>query len=237
MDETSWNEKGDLKWLWVLATSSVVLFLVGSRKSEVITDYLDAFGGWLMSDGYGVYRAYGKRLRCWAHLLRKARGLADSTQREAHLFGVKVVAWLLLFMETVYRARAGPAANLQEELADEVEEFKLWCAQHRDSAHAKTRQLAREFLNDWAAIWTVLEHPALPLSNNLAEQYLRHWVIARKISFGTRSKQGSRALALLASVIETCRLHNVSPWPYLAQVIAARRKGEPAPPLPFSLAC
>ena len=54
----------------------------------------------------------------------------------------------------------------------------------------------------------------------------------RKISFGTRTKEGSRAFALLASVIETCRQRGISPWTYLAQVIAERRKGNPAPPLP-----
>jgi transposase len=237
VDETPWKEKGQLKWLWVLATHSVVLFLIGSRKAEVIADYLAEFGGWLMSDGYQAYRAYGKRLRCWAHLLRKARGLAESSHQAAHHFGAKIVEWLLLFMEAVYRAREGPATNLKEELAEELVAFQRWCEQHRDSEHEKTRQLAREFLNDWEAIWSVLAQPDLPLTNNLAEQCLRHWVIARRISFGTRSPQGSRAFAVLASVIETCRLHKVSPWPYLAQVIAARRKGEPAPPLPFSLAC
>jgi transposase len=36
----------------------------------------------------------------------------------------------------------------------------------------------------------------------------------------------------LASVIETCRKRNQLPWPYLAQVIAERRKGNIAPPLP-----
>jgi len=236
VDETPWKEHGQLKWLWVLVTQSVVLFLIGSRKAEVIAAYLAEFGGWLMSDGYQVYRAYGQRLRCWAHLLRKARGLAESSQQTAHQFGAKIVAWLLLFMEAVYRARAGPATTLKEELAEELAAFQRWCEQHRESEHEKTRQLAREFLNDWEAIWRVLEQPDLPLTNNLAEQCLRHWVIARRISFGTRSAQGSRAFALLASVIETCRLHQVSPWPYLAQVIAARRKGEPAPPLPFSLA-
>jgi hypothetical protein len=61
---------------------------------------------------------------------------------------------------------------------------------------------------------------------------LRHWVIARRISQGTRTAQGSRALALLASVIETCRKRNILPWPYLAHVLAERRKGHPAPPLP-----
>jgi len=89
-------------------------------------------------------------------------------------------------------------------------------------------------LNDWDAIWTVLEHPELPITNNIAERILRHWVIARKISYGTRTKQGSRAFTLLASVIETCRQRNVSPWTYLAEVIAERRQGNPVPPLPIA---
>lgn len=92
--------------------------------------------------------------------------------------------------------------------------------------------MAREFLNDWKAIWIVVAHPYLPLTNNEAERALRHWVIARRLSQGTRTEQGSRAFALLASVIDTCRKRNILPWPYLAQVIAERRQGHPAPPLP-----
>jgi hypothetical protein len=108
--------------------------------------------------------------------------------------------------------------------------FRKWCEQHRDSTHEKTRALAREFLNDWEAIGCVLAHPYLPLTNNEAE--LRHRVILRRISQGTRTEQGSRVFALLASVIDTCRKRHLLLWPYLAQVIAERRKGNPAPPLP-----
>jgi transposase len=87
-------------------------------------------------------------------------------------------------------------------------------------------------LNDWEAIWIVLHYPWLPLTNNEAERALRHWGIARRISYGTRTEQGSRAFALLASVIETCRKRRLSPWSYLATVIAERRKGNAAPPIP-----
>ena len=45
----------------------------------------------------------------------------------------------------------------------------------------------------------------------------------------THAEQGTRAFGLLASVIETCRKRKILPWPYLAQVIAERRKGNPAP--------
>ena len=232
VDETGWKEKGRLVWLWVVVTSTVTLFLIGRRSWDVLADILEGYAGWLMSDGYLAYRNYARRLRCWAHLIRKARGLSESLNQEAQIFGEKVLACLTMLIEQIYQARAGPDTNLKTEFADQLEALKAWCEQNRDNPHDKTRQLARELLNDWDAIWTVLEHPELPITNNIAEQALRHWVIARKISHGTRTQQGSRAFTLLASVIDTCRQRDILPWPYLAEVIAARRKGLSVPPLP-----
>jgi len=135
-------------------------------------------------------------------------------------------------MSAIYQAREGPEINLVEKYDDLVKEFHSLCEQYQSVSHEKTYALAREFLNDWEAIFRVLQYPYLPLTNNEAEQALRHWVIARKLSHGTRTSQGSCAFALLASAIETCRKRNVSPWKYLANVIAARRSGEIVPPIP-----
>ena len=234
VDETGWKEKGRLRWLWVLVTTNVTLFLIGRRSWDVIADALDGFAGWLMSDGYQSYRRYAKRLRCLAHLIRKARGLAESMNPKAREFGEKTLDYMANFIKGIYRAREGPGVDLKEEFATQLAELKAWCEKHRDSEHEKTRQLARELLNDWDAIWTVLAHPELPITNNIAERALRHWVITRKLSYGTRTKQGSRAFALLASVIDTCRQRKVSPWTYLAAVITERRKGNPALPLPVA---
>lgn len=233
-DETPWKEWGRLRWLWVVTSATVCVYLIGSRGRELIEHVLgDAFPGWLMTDGYQVYRKYQHRLRCWAHLLRKAQGLADSANRaDAQPFGRQVLALLHELMHAVHQARAGPGADLASAYAARLAEFKALCEQYRDSPHEKTRALAREFLNDWEAMWVVLQYPWLPLTNNEAERALRHWVIARRVSYGTRTPQGSRAFALLASVIETCRKRQLTPWPYLAHVIAERRKGNPAPVLP-----
>ena len=113
-----------------------------------------------------------------------------------------------------------------------LNQFKIHCEHFRDAKHDKTRALAREFLNDWETIFRILAHPHLPLTNNEAERALRHWVILRKISFGTRTPQGTRVFALLASVIETCRKRGISPWDYLANVISQRRRGYDASPIP-----
>jgi hypothetical protein len=84
--------------------------------------------------------------------------------------------------------------------------------------------------------WVVLDYPELPLTNNAAERALRHWVIARRLSYGTRNARGSRTFTALASVIETCRQRGLSPWTYIAKVLGERRQGNPAPPMPAAAA-
>lgn len=232
-DETGWKENGRTVWLWVLRTASVTLYIIGRRSWDVIADIMEQFAGWLMSDGYGQYRHYGKRLRCLAHIIRKARGLAESCHPQAAEFGQKVLENLCVFIKGIYQARGDPTIDLVAKFAPDLEQLKELSQQHRDHPHDKTRKLARELLNDWDAIWQVLAYPELPITNNVAERSLRHWVIARKISYGTRTEQGSRAYALLASVIDTCRQRGISPWPYIAEVVAERRQGNAAPPIPL----
>jgi hypothetical protein len=234
-DETGWKEHGRALWLWVFTCTTATFFVVGRRTRELVERILGQhFAGWLMSDGYCAYREYSWRLRCFAHIMRKARGLEQSLDGLARDFGTRAAAVLETVMAAVYQAREGPPpqGGLRAHLAPVLNAFLAECEQHRNASHEKTRALAREFLNDWDTYWAVLDHPSLPLTNNEAERALRHWVIARRISYGTRTPEGSRAFAALASVIETCRKRGVSPWPYLAEVIRKRRRDEPAPPLP-----
>ena len=234
-DETSWKQHGELLWLWVFTCASVTFFIVGKRSRGLLQSVLgESFENWLMSDGYGVYRDYLWRLRCLAHITRKARGLEQSLNRETSLFGTHVLNVLATVMDAVYRARGSPpGVPLRETHARMLAELFVACRENADSKHEKAKALAREMLNDWDTFWVVLDHPELPLTNNAAERALRHWVIARRISHGTRTAEGTHAFCLLASVIETCRQHRVSPWPYLAEVVRQRRKDLPAPALPI----
>ena len=87
------------------------------------------------------------------------------------------------------------------------------------------RQLAREILNDWDAIVAFVRNPHLPPTNNDAERTLRLAVIARRLSFATRTQEGSAAYAASLSVIETCRRRRIDAWPYIASVLARARNG------------
>ena len=113
-----------------------------------------------------------------------------------------------------------------------IEALRDLCERHREDRHDALREVARELVLDWEVIMRPLAEPHWPLTNNAAERALRHHVIARRISHGNRTPAGSRGYALLASVIETCRLRSASVIDLLAQAIDAARKGLPAPPLP-----
>jgi len=52
--------------------------IVAPLERELVRNLLEDYAGVLMSDGWQAYRWLGRRLRCWAHLKRKAQGLADS---------------------------------------------------------------------------------------------------------------------------------------------------------------
>ncbi len=240
VDETSWIEKSNTLWLWVFCSLTIAYYCIGRRTKQFLQGVLRTdFKGWLMTDGYGAYRHYEKRLRCWAHLLRKAQGLAESADGIAREFGLIVLNLMKKCMSTVYawRKKSNPnkkTDKLVKDLAPLLEAFKQACEKYgeKDITHKKTRALAREFLNDWGAIFRVLEHPYLPLTNNHAERALRPWVILRKICYGSRSAKGTKTFALLASVIDTCRLRKVNSLKFLSESIAAARKDLPIHMIP-----
>jgi transposase len=82
IDETSWLVHGDWYWLWVMANSGVAYFQIHRHRSKVAFAQLIAdWQGLLVSDGYSVYQSWqGLRQSCLAHLLRTAKGLAESVE-------------------------------------------------------------------------------------------------------------------------------------------------------------
>jgi hypothetical protein len=76
-------------------------------------------------------------------------------------------------------------------------------------------------------------NPDLPATNNEAERALRNAVIARRISNGTRSEEGSAAYAATLSVFETCHRRGIEPWRYITNLLARARKSLPHITIPL----
>lgn len=235
IDETSWKERKVTRWLWVAISKTATYFVVGPRTVEMAKQILGTFSGWVMSDGYNAYRSFPRRVRCWAHLKRKAKGLAESWDLEAAQAGEKAISMLNMLQDCVYQMRMlqGSARSQQQEKAEELEAtFLMTLLRQQNAKHVPTAQFATEILNDPQAIFEVIRNPDLPLTNNVAERALRPLVIMRKISQGAKNEEGSRIVAVLASVYETLRSRIQVVPSKLAEIFRLRRAGSPSPPLP-----
>jgi len=229
VDETPWYQKGDLRWMWVLVTATTTVFHIGSRRKEELTALIgEAFLGWLVSDGYCAYRDHPRRQRCLAHLIRKGLALAAGYYGVGSGFGRDLVRDLRRLIERIHDGEGGDTQAVKRLMA----RIKWNCQCNRDEVEKKVRELAGEILNDWDAVVAFVFDPSLPPTNNDAERALRHAVIARRISFGTRTDEGSRFYAAGLSVIETCRRRGVEPWTYACGLIAAARANLALPIIP-----
>lgn len=235
VDETGWKEHKVTRWFWAAIGENIAYYTVGPRSSATVQKILDGFEGWLMTDGYCVYRQFDKRVRCWPHLERKATALEDSWNKDAASFGAYAVKTFKNLRSGVYEMREQSASERENTQAkcDEIRlEFLAQCIKRNDSEHEATRKFAVEIVNDHKAIFQVLKTPELPLSNNLAERSLRCWVILRNMCHGSKTEEGSKTVSILASVVDTLRMRKVDPWGFLAQLFQARRGGRAPPPLP-----
>jgi len=228
LDETHWYEQGKLHWLWVAVTTKTAVFHIGSRRKEELSHLVqEAFMGWLITDGYGVYRSHPKRQRCIAHLIRKAIALSGAINQKAAQIG----QWILDDLRDLI-AEIAEGSEDNRLIRKLLARLRRACHLGQKADHKKLQALAKEIFNDWDAVVAFVHHPELPPTNNEAERALRHAVIARQIGFGTRTREGSLAYSSLLSVIETCRLRDINPWDYIAEVLAKARQGLAPPTFP-----
>jgi transposase len=71
----------------------------------------------------------------------------------------------------------------------------------------------------------------VPPTNNAAERALRQAVIFRKLSFGTESRSGSKTLAVVMSVLETCRRQSLHALTWITRAVTQHQQNHPAPKL------
>ena len=72
-------------------------------------------------------------------------------------------------------------------------------------------------------LFVFVAEPDVPSDNNAAERSLRHLVISRKVSGGTRSEQGTERKMTLASTFGTWRAQGLNPLAACRQLLVSPR--------------
>jgi transposase len=212
-DETGWRENGHNGYVWFAGTPAGERYFEyhHSRAGAIINTLLgDDFSGVLASDFSAAYNDTpgGQHQRCWAHLLRDLHAL-----KVDHASSLDVVLWAKAVKEVYLLAKAWLAQGRERHRAY-GEAVLLIRALGEQFAQAKghpCQALAKRLLRHQDELFVFLRQPGVPADNNLAERSLRPLVIARKISGGTRSQQGSQTRMTLTSLFQTWQACGLNP--------------------------
>jgi hypothetical protein len=214
-DETEWKvqkeEQGKYAWVATGTDNNDTVFSLGrSRGKGNIDDIGTAHLG--ISDDYGAYKnTFQEHQLCWAHPQRKLRDLAESG-----VFSEKQSTPILTTYEQfshLYRAiRKKIDEGLSPYLKRKFQTDFAILSQHHARDPSPLARIKESLRKNKEKYFTFLNHPGIPLDNNKAERALRHMVIKRRTSFGSKTQRGAETTSILASVILSLKWNNPIHW-------------------------
>jgi hypothetical protein len=231
-DETSWRQDGEGQYIWFGGNNDVAVYqITDNRSGESALQLLgDQFDGILVTDDYAAYNAVKARHQqtCWNHLRTRAREivqqieLAGSQARAPRSieFCEKLRRFALRMCElgrklkkrTLSGARARAMIPL---LQRQLRRFANQTLEHESAETLRLRVMEK----DWDKLFTFLRVKGVEPTNNHSERSLRFLVIMRKICFGTRSPEGSESHGVLASLLQTAKLHGKNAIQFMVKLL------------------
>jgi len=213
-DETSWKTRngkfGSYGWGMFGTENREAVFLLGKSRGMGNLKELNPKPFIGITDDYGAYKnAFEHHQLCWAHPHRKFRDMAESgelsgKQKENCVSDFKAFAKMYAKLAGVIQTEFD-YEKTRNYFLKKISEF----AKPNMDDIPKTSTLKATLLKNREKYLTCLKFPKLiPLDNNKAERGLRHLVIKRKISYGSKTDRGAETTSILASVLLSMKWMN-----------------------------
>ena len=202
------------------------------RSGKYASEILQGFGGILQVDGYAGYnRVLDLRdnqpiqlAYCWAHARRKLYDLTHNNVAPIAEDGLKQIAALYRIEAQARGASAQVRLALrQQKSTPKITAFKIWLDQARSQVSAKspTGEALKYIAKYWEGLILFLDDGRIEMDSNAVERTIRPIALQRKNVLFAGHDAGTQNWAMLASLIETCKLNQVEPHAYLTGVLSA----------------
>ena len=196
------------------------------RSGKRPESFLKGFSGCLITDGYAGYDRVQKvtRCGCWAHARRKWReampdGATVKTSKAAVGFRycTKLFSLEKKYIYADVKARKEYRQNVVLPL---LEEYFAWLKSIHPEKGSKLEDAVRYSLNRKQQLMAFLDYGDVPISNNLAENAIRPFVVGRKNWLFCDSVKGAESSAIVYSLVETAKANGIEPYGYLLLVLS-----------------
>jgi transposase len=197
------------------------------RKAARPIAHLAGFVGVLQVDGYGGYRVLAERNAvtlafCWAHVRRRFFELAAAGPAPIASEALQCIASLYQIESEIRGHSADDRHAVRQERSRPIlQSFEPWLRAKLALISQKTKlaEAIRYALSRWDGLCRFVDDGRIEIDSNVVERAIRPIALNRKNALFAGSDGGAEHWAVVASLIETCKLNEVDPHAYLAETI------------------
>ena len=220
----------DRPWLGP-AVPAVVYFYAEDRKRCHVDEHLIGFNGVLQVDAYGGYNRLTRHNRaggpitlafCLAHARRKFFEIRKATDCPVAGEEFRRIAAIYAIEARIRGTHTdNRLAVRQSETLPLFEAFKPWLMDRLAEVSAKSSlaKAIRYTLGHWVGLGVFLTDGRVEVNNNTVERTIRPIALGKKNAMFAGSAGGGENWAILASLINNAKLHDLDPQTYLADVL------------------
>ena len=222
-DDRSWNGP---------EPPGVAFTYAPGRSGKHAVEILQGFEGILQVDGYAGYnRALDLRdnqpiqlAYCWAHARRKLYELTHNNAAPIAEEGLKQIAALYRIETQARGASADERMAIRQQKSEpKIKAFRTWLDQARSQVSTKspTGEALKYIAKYWDGLILFLCDGRIEMDSNPVERTIRPIALQRKNALFAGHEAGAQNWAMLASLIETCKLNKIEPNGYLTGALTA----------------
>lgn len=223
------KKKCHLGYLWPYTDGTQIVFQYREgRNRDGPNLFLKDFKGYLQTDGYAGYNEVVARddvahVMCWAHARRKFIEAKDSDEEFAAQVLLPITK--MYAVEKYCRKEKLSAHKRHEVRRGDVPAFleELKQALNNPPRPVLPKSAlgnARNYvLSNWEALTRYLDDGRLEIDNNKIENGIRPVALGRKNWLFAGSQQGARRMAIIYSLVGTCKMNDINPFDYIRDVL------------------
>lgn len=220
-DETSWRTDGGNGYSWYFGSAHVSLHLFReTRSASVVKEVfgIDQLNGVLVVDRYSGYNRVGCGIQyCYAHLLREMKDLEQEFGTNEEVRNYTNLMKLHLTDAMQLRKRGLNESEYQQQ-ATAVKQ-KIMDLSDRQATHPAVRRWQDFFVEKAERLYQWCRSALIPAENNYAEREIRKVVIARKMSYGSQSREGAKTRETWTSILQTLKKREENPRDKLVKAL------------------
>lgn len=214
------------------AAPAALFYYSPDRGGQHPEKHLTRYSGLMQADAYSGYnRLYtaGRQpgliieAACWAHARRKFFELAELQKAPLAIEAVRRIDALFTIEREINGLLPDERRAVRQERSKPlVDAYEKWLREERRKLSSKNPVAkAMDYsLKRWGAFARYLDDGRICMSNNAAERAVRGIAVGRKNWTFCGSDSGGRRAAAIYTLIETCKLNDVDPRAWLADVLA-----------------